>query len=166
LRRGHEDIAARMLAMVAVVARTMTQAPWIREGIVMNVTALTAWAPRVLSVLRIMSALLFMQHGTQKLLAFPTASANPLNPLTTAAGAIELIGGFLLAIGLFSRPAAFIMSGMSAVAYFYAHAASSFYPILNKGELAALYCFVFFYLFFAGPGPWSVDAMRAKGRAV
>lgn len=131
----------------------------------MNFAALTAWAPRVLSVLRIMSALLFMQHGTQKLLNFPLP-ANPLSTMTTVAGCIELIGGALLAIGLFSRPAAFIMSGMAAAAYFIAHAPQGFYPIINKGELAALYCFVFLYIFFAGPGPWSVDAMREKGRAV
>jgi putative oxidoreductase len=131
----------------------------------MNFAVLNAWAPRVLSVLRIMSALLFMQHGTQKLLSFPLP-ANPLTALTTAAGCIELIGGALLAIGLFSRPAAFIMSGMAAAAYFIAHAPQGFFPIINKGELAALYCFVFLYIFFAGPGPWSVDAMREKGRAV
>jgi putative oxidoreductase len=131
----------------------------------MNFTVLSAWAPRVLSVLRIMSALLFMQHGTQKLLSFPLP-ANPLTTLTTVAGVIELVGGALLAIGLFSRPAAFIMSGMAAAAYFIAHAPQSFFPIINKGELAALYCFVFLYLFFAGPGPWSVDAMRARGRVV
>lgn len=131
----------------------------------MNFTALSAWSPRVLSILRIMSALLFMQHGTQKLLNFPLP-ANPLTTLTTVAGAIELIGGALLAIGLFSRPVAFIMSGMAAAAYFLAHASQSFYPIINKGELAALYAFVFLYIFFAGPGPWSLDAMRAKGRAV
>lgn len=131
----------------------------------MNFTALSAWSPRVLSILRIMSALLFMQHGTQKLLNFPLP-ANPLTTLTTVAGAIELIGGALLAIGLFSRPVAFIMSGMAAAAYFLAHAPQSFYPIANKGELAALYSFVFLYIVFAGPGPWSLDAMRARGRAV
>lgn len=131
----------------------------------MNYAALTAWAPQVRSVLRTMAALLFMQHGTQKLLNFPLP-ANPLTTLTTIAGAIELIGGILLAIGLFSRPAAFIMSGMSAAAYFIAHAGTSFYPIMNKGELAALYAFVFLYLFFAGPGPWSVDAAMRKGRDV
>jgi putative oxidoreductase len=132
----------------------------------MTVSAFAAWTPRMLSVLRVMSALLFMQHGTQKLLDFPEPSGRALNALTTAAGAIELIGGALLAVGLFSRPAAFIMSGMAAVAYFYAHAPQGFYPILNKGELAALYSFVFLYLVFAGPGPWSVDAMRGRGRAV
>lgn len=129
-------------------------------------TALTAWAPQVLSILRIMSALLFMQHGTQKLLGFPIPGPDPLPTLLLAAGAIELIGGFLLAIGLFSRPAAFLMSGMAAVAYFLAHAPNGFYPLVNKGELAALYSFVFLYLSFAGPGPWSVDAVRNKGRGL
>lgn len=132
----------------------------------MNTSALTAWAPRVLSILRIMAALLVMQHGTQKLLGFPVPSGNPLNALMTVAGCIELFGGALLAIGLFSRPVAFLLSGFCAVAYFMAHAPQGFFPILNKGELAALYSFVFIYIFFAGPGPWSVDAMRSKGSAV
>ncbi|PZQ15064.1 MAG: DoxX family protein [Ancylobacter novellus] len=124
--------------------------------------ALSGWTPRVLSILRIMSALLFMQHGTQKLLHFPIPGPDPLPPLLMAAGTIELVGGALLAIGLFSRWAAFLLSGMAAAAYFVGHAAGGFYPIVNKGELAALYSFTFLYLFFAGPGPWSVDAMRGK----
>ncbi|GLK69187.1 DoxX family protein [Hansschlegelia plantiphila] len=148
----------------------------------MNPTVLTAWAPRVLSILRIMAALLFMEHGTQKLLGFPVAGdvapmSPPLASLPGVAGVFELVGGFLLAIGLFSRPVAFLLSGQMAVAYFLVHTGADFslavetakasvYPLLNRGELAALYCFVFFYLFFAGPGPWSVDAARAKGGAV
>lgn len=131
-----------------------------------DTAALGAWAPRVLSILRIMAALLFMQHGTQKILSFPAAYANPYSTLTYVAGALELIGGALLAIGLFSRPVAFVLSGMMAVAYFMAHAPQGFFPLLNRGELAALYSFVFFYIVFAGPGPWSVDALRAKGSAV
>lgn len=131
----------------------------------MNAT-LNAWKSRVRSVLRIMAALLFMQHGTVKLLSFPVPYGNPLSGLSMTAGIIELVGGLLLAVGLFSRPAAFIMSGMAAAAYFIAHAGQSFYPIVNKGELAALYSFVFLYLFFAGPGPWSVDALIRKNRAV
>lgn len=128
-------------------------------------SSLTRWTPQALSILRIMSALLFMQHGTQKLLHFPIPPmADPLPPLLLTAGAIELIGGFLLAIGLFSRWTAFLLSGMAAAAYFVGHASGGFYPIVNKGELAALYAFVFLYLFFAGPGPWSVDAAR-KGSA-
>ncbi|MFD1701518.1 DoxX family protein [Methylopila henanensis] len=129
----------------------------------MNTTALAAWTPRVLSVLRIMAALLFIQHGTVKLLGFPVAYPNALTPLSLTAGILELFGGVLLAIGLFTRPVAFILSGMMAVAYFIAHAGSSFYPIVNKGELAILFSFVFLYIFFAGPGPWSVDAKRGSG---
>lgn len=130
----------------------------------MNYAALNAFAPQVRSILRIMAALLFMQHGTMKLLGFPQPF--PAAGMSYAAGVIELVGGALLAIGLFSRPAAFIMSGMSAVGYFLAHSPKGFYPALNGGETIALYCFVFLYLFFAGPGPWSVDAAISKGRAV
>lgn len=129
----------------------------------MDFSALKPWRGRVRSILRIMTALLFMQHGTQKLLDFPIPGPDPLPPLLMVAGAIELIGGFLLAIGLFSRPVAFLLSGMAAAAYFIGHASNGFFPIVNKGELAALYCFVFLYLFFAGPGAWSVDAMRRRG---
>ena len=110
-----------------------------------------------------MAALLFMQHGTQKILSFPAEPGFPVGGLSFAAGLIELVGGLLLAIGLFSRPVAFIMSGMCAVGYFLVHAPKGFFPILNGGELIALYCFVFLYLAFAGPGAWSVDAMRRRG---
>lgn len=132
----------------------------------MNFDAIgAAWAPRLLSVLRIASGLLFLQHGTGKLLKFP-AGAVPANfnlmSMPGYAGIIELVCGILLVMGLFSRPAAFIASGMTAVAYFLAHAPQGFFPILNRGELAALYCFVFLYLAAAGPGPWSIDAARNK----
>ena len=132
----------------------------------MNLDAIaTAWAPRLLSILRIMSGLLLLQHGTGKVLKFP-AGVVPANfnlaSMPGYAGVIELVCGILLVIGLFSRPAAFIASGMTAVAYFMVHAPQGFYPILNKGELAALYCFLFLYLAAAGPGPWSLDAMRKK----
>lgn len=123
---------------------------------------LSAWAPQVLSVLRIAAALLFMQHGTQKLLDFPsTGEPNELALMSIVgvAGILELFGGALLLVGLFTRPVAFILSGMMAVAYFIAHASSNFFPILNDGELAALYCFVFFYFAFAGGGAWSLDAL-------
>lgn len=124
-----------------------------------------AWAPRLLSILRIMSGLLLLQHGTAKLLKFPTvpsmANVN-LSSMSGIGGFFELIGGVLLILGLFTRPVAFILSGMTAVAYFYAHAPRGFYPILNGGELAALYCFAFLYLAAAGPGPWSLDAARRK----
>src|SRR5215467_2203139 len=109
----------------------------------------TTWAPRVLSILRIMSGLLLLQHGTGKLLGFP-AGAFPANfslaSMPGYAGFIEFVCGILLVLGLFSRPAAFVASGMTAVAYFYAHAPQGFFPILNRGELVVLYCFVFLYL--------------------
>jgi putative oxidoreductase len=122
----------------------------------------TIWAPRVLSVLRIVAALLFMEHGTLKLLGFPP-SPNPspaLLSLSGIAGVLELFGGALLAAGLFTRPVAFILSGEMAFAYWIAHAPRSFFPILNGGDAAILYCFVFLYFAFAGGGAWSIDAMR------
>ena len=132
----------------------------------MNFDAIgAAWAPRLLSILRIMAGLLLMQHGTAKLLKFPVIQQMvniDLTSLPGIAGFLELIGGILLVIGLFTRPVAFILSGMTAVAYFVAHAPRGFYPILNGGELAALYCFAFLYLAAAGPGPWSIDAARKK----
>jgi putative oxidoreductase len=132
----------------------------------MNFDAIAAaWAPRLLSILRIMAGLLLLQHGTAKLLKFPVvqnmANLN-LSSLPGIAGFFELIGGVLLIIGLFTRPVAFILSGMTAVAYFVAHFPRGFFPILNGGELAALYCFAFLYLAAAGPGPWSLDALRRK----
>ncbi|MGD9925304.1 MAG: DoxX family protein [Pseudorhodoplanes sp.] len=123
------------------------------------------WAPRLLSILRIMSGLLFMQHGTAKLLGIPQmAMFAKLQPysLSWVAGVLELVGGALLVIGLFTRPVAFVLSGLMAFAYFIAHAPRGFYPIVNAGELAALYCFVFLYLAAAGGGAWSVDALRRK----
>ncbi|TAK47986.1 MAG: DoxX family protein [Xanthobacteraceae bacterium] len=122
-----------------------------------------AWTPRVLSLLRLMAALLILQHGTAKILGFPALPQYANVSITSMfgiGGLIELIGGALLAIGLFTRPVAFILSGFTAVAYFMAHAPKSFYPIANGGELAVLYSFVFFYLIFAGGGAWSVDALR------
>jgi putative oxidoreductase len=125
-------------------------------------------APHLLSLLRIMAALLLLQHGTQKLLDFPARAAGRAAPeflsLIWWAGAIELVGGILLAVGLFSRATAFILSGELAFAYFIGHAGRGFYPILNAGELAALYCFVFLYLAAAGPGPWSLDWLLWRRR--
>jgi putative oxidoreductase len=122
-----------------------------------------AWAPRLLSVLRIVAALIFMAHGTQKLLGFP-ASGGGGGPeaftLSWFAGVIELVTGFLMLIGLFTRPAAFLASGTMAFAYWLAHAPRDFFPVLNGGDAAILYCFVFLYLAAAGPGPWSIDATR------
>jgi len=123
------------------------------------------WSPQLLSVFRIMIALLFMEHGTAKLLGFPHVDmfANvQLASIVGAAGILELVGGALLAIGLFTRVAAFILSGEMAVAYFMAHAPQGFFPILNQGELAIVYCFAFLYLAAAGAGPISVDAARAR----
>ena len=126
------------------------------------------WSPRMLSILRIVTALLFMQHGTAKLFGIPH-QANfdnlQLMSLMGLQGVLEAFGGLLLAIGLFSRPVAFLLSGNMAVAYFMAHAPKGPWPILNGGDLAVLFCFVFFYLWAAGPGPWSVDAaMRGTDR--
>ena len=132
----------------------------------MNFDALaTAWAPRLLSVLRIMAGLLLMQHGTAKHFKIPVVPMfAKLEPMTLPgiAGVIEIVGSLLLIVGLFTRTTAFVLSGLMAVAYFIAHAPRGFYPILNAGELAALYCFVFLYIAAAGPGPWSYDAMRKK----
>ena len=129
----------------------------------MQLDRVSVFSPYMLSILRIMSGLIFLAHGTQKILNFPPAQrAVDLTSLGGIAGFIELVGGALIAIGLLTRPAAFLCSGTMAVAYFYAHAPRSFYPILNNGDAAILYCFVFLYIFFAGPGPWSVDAMRRR----
>ena len=133
----------------------------------MNLEALgTAWAPRLLGVLRFMTGLMLLQHGLGKIFKFPVIPAFTkldLGSMPGIAGFFELIGGALLVVGLFSRPAAFIVSGMCAVGYFTVHAQRGFYPILNGGELIALYCFVFLYIAAAGAGPWSIDAtMRRK----
>jgi putative oxidoreductase len=127
---------------------------------------LQPYASQLLSVLRVVSGLMLFEHGTAKYLNFPVGPMNNASPVTMggAAGIFELVGGALLVIGLFTRPVAFILSGLAAVAYFYAHAPRGFYPILNGGELAALYCFVFLYLAAAGGGAWSVD--RLRGNAV
>lgn len=125
------------------------------------------WSPRMLSVLRIVAAFLMMQHGAQKLFGFPAGAqpvpTSPLLSLIGFAGALELFGGLLLLLGLFTRPVAFILSGLLAVAYFMAHAPQGFWPVLNRGELAVLYSFVFLYLAVAGGGSWSVDyCLRRK----
>ena len=117
------------------------------------------WAPRGLSALRIVAAFLFMAHGMQKILGLPVprATETHLLSLSGIAGVMELVGGALLLIGLFTRPVAFLLSGLMAFAYFIAHAPQGFWPLLNRGELAALYSFVFLYLAAAGGGPWSLD---------
>lgn len=122
-----------------------------------------SWTPKLLSVLRIAAALAFMQHGTSKFFDLPPfPMEGPLPPLLLAAGAIELVGGALLLIGLFTRPVAFIASGMSAVGYFMAHAPKDFFPAANGGETIMLYAFIFLFLSAAGGGAWSVDAQRGK----
>ena len=125
----------------------------------------TSSAPYLLSVLRIMSGLLFLQHGTAKYLKFPALQAfakiEPLS-LSGIAGMFELVGGVLLILGLFTRCTAFVLAGLMAFAYFLGHAPRGFFPIANAGELAGLYCFVFLYIAAAGAGPWSLDAARRK----
>lgn len=132
----------------------------------MKTNQLDARAPLFLSILRIMSGLLLLAHGTQKFLSFPggeragsgLALANP----GAYAGIIELVAGTLIALGLFTRPAAFVASGTMAAAYFIAHAPQNFWPVNNMGDAAILYSFVFLYLIFAGPGPISIDAARGS----
>ena len=119
------------------------------------------FAPQLLSLLRIVAGLSFLQHGVSKYFGIPPFPM-PLSPLFYAAGAIELVAGGLILVGLFTRPAAFIASGMSAVGYFMVHAPKSFFPAINGGEAIMLYAFVMLYLAAAGAGPWSVDAMRSK----
>jgi putative oxidoreductase len=129
------------------------------------------WQPRVLAVLRIVTAYLFLQHGTAKLLGIPAVEmfkgGVPLLSMAGIAGLLEIVGGGLLLIGLFTRPTAFVLCGEMAVAYFIAHANRGHVltPILNGGELAVLYCFVFLYFAVAGAGAWSVDAMRGHAGA-
>lgn len=128
---------------------------------------LKPYTSHLLSVLRIMVGLLFLQHGTTKYLFFPETQLSGASPLTMggAGGLIELVGGAMMVLGLFTRPVAFILSGEMAVAYFYAHAPRDFFPIVNGGSLAALYCFVFLYLAAAGGGAWSLDRVRGGSRA-
>lgn len=124
-----------------------------------------AWAPKLLSVLRIITAFLFMEHGGMKLFGFPAPMGDiPLFSLIGLAGVLEVFGGFLILIGLFTRPVAFILSGEMAFAYFMAHEPGGFWPVLNHGEAAVLYCFIYLYFASAGGGAWSVDNIICKGR--
>ena len=126
---------------------------------------LDAQAPRMLSVLRFVSALIFFVHGTQKVLWFPVSEMHPpVGSIFWIAGVLELVGGALLMLGLFTRPVAFVLSGLMAVAYWMAHAPQSFYPALNGGDAAILYCFAFLYFVFAGGGAWSLDALLFRNR--
>jgi len=122
---------------------------------------LNAWSPPLLSILRIVAALLYMLHGTQKLFGVPPTASGATVDLASrmgAAGVIEMVGGLLILLGLFTRPAAFICSGEMAFAFFLAHAPRGLLPNTNAGELPVLYCFIFLYLAATGPGPWSLDA--------
>jgi putative oxidoreductase len=124
----------------------------------------TPWAPRLLSVLRIVAAILFIQAGTVKLFGWPMGmpggATAPLMSQVGIGGLLETVGGFLLLIGLFTRPVAFVLSGEMAVAYFQFHQPNGFWPVVNQGQQAVLFCFIWLYLAAAGPGPWSVDAVR------
>jgi len=129
--------------------------------------ARATWAPRVLSLLRFMSGLLFLQHGTAKYLNFPHVAAfdsMTWSSMIGLGGIVELITGALLTVGLFTPVAAFLASGEMAIGYFSVQAPLSFFPIVNRGELAVLWCFVFFYLAFAGGGPWSLDALLKRNK--
>lgn len=123
-----------------------------------------SWSSQLQSLLRIVTALGFMQHGVSKFFGIPPFPM-PLNPLLYAAGTLELVGGGLFLLGLFTRPVAFILSGMMAVAYFMAHAPKSVFPVVNGGEPAMLYAFIFLFFAAAGAGSWSVDALRNRPAA-
>lgn len=124
----------------------------------------TVWAPRLLGVLRIVAAILFIEHGTQKLFGFPTPQYGMPETFTLLwfAAVLEVFGGLLILIGLFTRPVAFILSGQMAVAYWMAHAPQSPFPALNGGDAAILFCFLFLYLVAAGPGAFSIDGNRSS----
>ena len=127
------------------------------------------WAPQLLSVLRIVVAFLYTQVGSAKWFAFPGAimpgrGTAPVGSLVWFAGVIEVVGGTLILLGLFTRPVAFILSGEMAFAYFIGHAGHGFWPVLNQGAPAIFYCFTFLYFSAAGPGPWSLDALLARRR--
>jgi putative oxidoreductase len=123
---------------------------------------LNPYAPQALGALRIVSALLFIAHGTQKLFGFPVAFPMELNTMMLVAGVIELVGGLLILVGFQTRIAAFIASGTMAVAYWIGHAPMGPWPVANMGDAAILFCFVFLYLVFAGPGAWSVDGRNGN----
>ena len=125
----------------------------------------SVWTPRILGILRIVTGFLFLQHGMAKLFGVPHIAmfdGLQLFSLLGLAGVLELAGGLLMVIGLFTRPTAFVLSGQMAVAYFMAHAPKGFLPIFNQGELAVMYCFVFLYFVVAGAGAFSIDARRGK----
>jgi putative oxidoreductase len=127
-------------------------------------TLANVWAPRLLAALRIMAALLFFEHGLVKVFGFPPGAAPGPQPLLSylgIAGLMEVVGGWLVTIGLFTRPVAFLLAGEMAFGYFTVHAPLGFFPAINAGDAAILFCFIFLYLAAAGPGAWSMDEMRA-----
>ncbi|MGN6058139.1 MAG: DoxX family protein [Sphingomicrobium sp.] len=129
----------------------------------MDLPWLSRWQPQLLAILRIVVGLLVLEHALSKFLAFPVPfPVHPLPPLLIAAGAIELVTGILVTIGLFTRLAAFIASGEMAFAYFIGHFPKSFWPLVNMGEVAILFCFIFLYIAAAGPGAWSLDRSLAQ----
>lgn len=133
-----------------------------------HANALDRYTPYALAALRIVTALIFMEHGTQKLFGFPAPSQSgqpPACSLFWIGGVMELLGGLLILVGLFTRPVAFLLAGEMAVAYWMFHAPRSFYPVLNGGDAAILYCFVFLYIVAAGPGSWSLDALLGRRRS-
>ena len=122
-----------------------------------------SWSPRALSVLRIIAGFLILWHGSQKLFNFPASEhAVALSGLILTAGIIELFGGILIMVGLFTRPIAFLMSGLMAAAYFMAHVPGGFLPLTNRGELAVIYSFLYLYFVFSGGGAWSLDGLIRK----
>ncbi len=132
-----------------------------------NLDALDRWSPYALAVLRIVTASLFMLHGAQKLVGFPAPPQGGMPPLVSLFGLgaiLELMGGLLILIGLFTRPVAFILAGEMAVAYWMFHAPQSLYPVLNGGDAAILYCFVFLLLVFTGPGAWTINGVGSRTR--
>ena len=140
----------------------------------MTDTSITArwrsWSPWLLSILRIVAAFLFIQVGSAKIFGFPApimpgGGTAPLTSLAGIAGLLEVVGGGLMLLGLFTRPVAFILSGEMAFAYFIGHAGNGFWPLLNGGVDAAFYCFLWLYISAAGPGPWSLDALLGRGRS-
>jgi putative oxidoreductase len=135
----------------------------------MELPWLSRWQPELHALLRIMTGLLFLEHGTAKLFGFPVFPEGMPHPLPTmilASAIIELVCGLLVALGLFTRLAAFIAAGEMAVAYFMAHFPKSFWPIVNMGEAAILYCFIFLFLVAAGAGAWSIDAARTRSAPI
>jgi putative oxidoreductase len=129
----------------------------------MELSWLSRWQPQSLALLRIFTGLLFLEHATQKFFAFPAPfPVHPLPSLLVAAGVIELVAGVLVTLGLFTRIAAFIASGEMAIGYFMSHFPQGFWPAVNKGEGAILFCFIFLYLASAGAGAWSIDSMRPR----